>query len=115
MPRRQLDAFRRHQVEERIVLRRHRAMHGLDHALVLLRAGDRQHLRVGGRNALRLRAHAAGDDDLAVFLQRAADGCKRLRLGAVEKAAGVDDDDVRAGVFARELIALRAQPRDDAL
>ena len=115
VPRRQLDAFRRHQIEERIVLRRHRAMHGIDHALILLRAGDRQHLRVGGRDALRLRAHAAGDDDLAVFLQRAADGRKRLRFGAVEKAAGVDDDEIGAGVLARELVALRAQPRDDAL
>ena len=40
---------------------------------------------------------------------------ERLRLGAVEKAAGVDDDEVRAGVLARQLITLRAQPRDDAL
>ena len=45
VPRRQLDALRRHQIEERIVLRRRRAVHGLDHALVLLRPGDRQHVR----------------------------------------------------------------------
>jgi len=36
-------------------------------------------------------------------------------LGAVEKAAGVDDDDVGAIVLTRQLIALRAQPRDDPL
>ena len=44
-----------------------------------------------------------------------ADGGKQLRLGAVEKAAGVDDDEIGAGVLARKLVALRAQPRDDAL
>ena len=44
-----------------------------------------------------------------------ADGVERFRLRAVEKAAGVDDDEVGAVVLARELIALRAQPRDDAL
>ena len=41
----------------------------------------------------------------------ASDSC----LGAVEEAAGVDDDDVGAVVLARELVALRAQLRDDAL
>ena len=40
---------------------------------------------------------------------------EQLRLRAVEKAAGVDDGEVGALVLARELIALRAQPRDDAL
>ena len=40
--RRQLDALRRHQVEIRIVRRRQRAMHGVHHALILLRAGDRR-------------------------------------------------------------------------
>ena len=116
VPRRQLDAFRRHQIEERIVLRRRRAMHGVEHALVLLRAGDRR-ARWGmcGGDLLRLGAHAAGDDDLAVFRQRLADGGERFRLGAVEKAAGVDDDEVGAGVLARQLIALGAQARDDAL
>ena len=49
VPRRELDAFRRHQVEERIVLRRHGAVHGLDHAFILLRAGDGEHLRIAAR------------------------------------------------------------------
>ena len=50
---------------------------------------------------LRLRAHAAGDDDLAVLGQRLADGVERFRLRAVEEAAGVDDDEVGALVLAR--------------
>src|SRR5262249_47207457 len=44
-----------------------------------------------------------------------ADRVERLRLGAVEEAAGIDDDEVRALVRTRELVALGAQPRDDAL
>ncbi len=36
-------------------------------------------------------------------------------LGAVEKAAGVDDDGVGAGVAARQLVAFRAQLRQDPL
>ena len=115
MARRQLDAFRRHQIDERIVLRRHGAVHGLEHALILLRAGDRQHARMGGGDVLGLGAHAAGDDDLAVFLQRQPDGGERFRLGAVEKAAGVDDDQVGADMLAGQLIALGAQAGDDAL
>ncbi len=68
-----------------------------------------------GGDLLRLRAHAAGDDDLAVLGHGGADGGEQFRLGAVEKAAGIDDGEVGAGMLARQLITLRAQPRDDAL
>ena len=68
-----------------------------------------------GGDLFRLRAHAAGDDDLAVFRHGRADGGERFRLRAVEKTAGIDDGEVGAGMLAREFIALRAQPRDDAL
>ena len=93
----------------------HRAMHRVDHALILLRAGDRQHLRKPVGDLLRLVTHAAGDDDLAVLVQRGADRGERFLLGAVEEAAGVDDDEIGSGMLAGELIAFRAQPRDDAL
>jgi hypothetical protein len=36
-------------------------------------------------------------------------------LGAIEEAAGVDDDDVGARMALAELVALRAQRGDDAL
>ena len=99
----------------RVVRRRQRAMHGIQHALILLRPGDRQHAGIGGLDLLRFRAHAAGDDDLAVLGHGVADRAERFLLGAVEEAAGVDDDDVGAVMLARELIAFRAQARDDAL
>ncbi len=115
MPRRQLDALRRHQVNMRVMDRRQRAMHRFEHALILLRSGDRQYAGVGGLDLLGLRAHATGDDHFAVFGHRFADGAERFLLGAVEEPAGVDDDEVGAVVLARQLIPFRAQPRDDAL
>ncbi len=105
----------RHEIEERIVLRRRGLVDRGEHALVLLRPGDREHVGELGRDLLRLRAHAAGDDHLAVLGQRLADGVERFRLGAVEEPAGVDDDEVGAFVLAAELIALGAQLGDDAL
>ena len=86
-----------------------------DHALILLRPGDGEHVGITCGDLFRLGTHAAGDDHLAVFGQRRADRLERLRLRAVEEAAGVDDDEVGAVMLARELIALRAQARDDAL
>jgi hypothetical protein len=90
-------------------------MHGVEHAFILLRAGDRQQVGIGGFDLLGLGAHAAGDDDLAVLRHGFADGAQRLRLGAVEEAAGVDDDDVGAVVLAGEFVTFGPQARDDAL
>src|SRR5262249_6526228 len=42
-------------------------------------------------------------------------GGERFLLGAVEKAAGIDDDEVGAVMLARKLVALGAQPGDDPL
>jgi hypothetical protein len=99
----------------RIVHRWQRPVHGLQHALILLRARDRQHPRIGRLDLLGFSAHAAGDDDLAVLGHGLADGAERFLLGAVEEAAGVDDDDVGAVMLAGEFVALRAQTGDDAL
>ena len=90
-------------------------MHGLDHALVLLRTGDREDPGVTSGDLLRLGAHAAGHDHLAVLVERLADGSERFRLGAVEKAAGVDDREVGTGMGTNKFIALRAQAGHDAL
>jgi len=81
----------------------------------LLRPGNGEHARVVRDYLLGLRAHATGDEHLAVLGQRLADSIERLRLSAVEKAAGVDDDKVGAVMLARDLIAFGAQARDDAL
>jgi len=70
---------------------------------------------MGAADRLGLRAHAARHDDAAVLFQRRADGVERLLLGAVEEAAGVDDDGVGPGVGFRQFVAFGAQPREDAL
>src|SRR3954471_14494784 len=62
-----------------------------------------------------LGAEAAGDDDLAVFGERLADRVERFLDRRVDEAAGVDDDEVGAGVVGRGGVALRAQLREDAL
>ncbi len=90
-------------------------MHGRNHALVLLRSRHRQHAGIARGDLLGLGTHAAGDDHLAVLRHGFADRGERFLLGAVEEAAGVDDDDVGAVMLACELIALRTQPGDDAL
>ncbi len=113
--RRQLDALRRHEVHARVVRRRQRLVNGRDDALVLLRPGHGQHLRKAFADQLRLGPHAAGDDDLAVRLERLADGRERFGLGRIEEAAGVDDDRVSARVVLAQDVALGAQLRDDSL
>src|SRR3954465_4227369 len=99
----------------RIVGGRQRAMHGVQHALILLRAGDREHAGIGLLDLLGFRTHATGDDHLAVLGHGLADRRERFLLGAVEEAAGIDDDDVGPVMLAGKLVALGAQARDDAL
>ena len=115
MARRQLDALLGDEVDERVVRRRRGVVHRRHHALEGLRAGDRRDIGKGVADRVGLGAHAAGDDHLAVLVHRRADRGERFRLGAVEKAAGVDDDGVGAGVAARELVAFGAQLREDPL
>jgi hypothetical protein len=91
-------------------------MHGVEHALILLRPGDRQHAGIGFASICSGSAPMQPVTMTLPFSASASpmapsDSC----LGAVEKAAGVDDDEVGAVVLARQLIAFGAQPRDDAL
>ena len=100
VPRRQLDAGRRHEVGVRIVRLRQVPVHVIEHLARRMRPGDRQHLRMHLRDqvlaAVAARAEAAGDDDLAVFGKRLADRVERFLHGGVDEAAGVDDDEVGA-------------------
>ncbi|RMS10129.1 hypothetical protein ALP75_204828 [Pseudomonas syringae pv. actinidiae] len=116
MARGQLDALRRHQIDQRVVILawRHDIVHGIDHLLVLLRAGHRQHTRVYGANHACIDAHAAGDDDLAVFLDRFADHFQRLGLGRVDEAAGIDHNHVGVLVGRNDFVTFHAQLGQDA-
>ena len=113
MARGQLDALGRHQIQIGIMGGRGGLMHGLHHALVGLRAGDGQHAGIGLADGAGLGAHAAGDDHLAILVERRADGGEGFRLGGIEEAAGVDHHGVGPRMAAGQLIALGAQAGDD--
>ena len=115
MARGELEARLGHQIE---IGRRHRRrsiVDRVDDLLVLVCAGDREHLREAGADDFGLLAHTAGDDDPAVLRDRLADRLQALLLGGIEEAAGVDEHHVRAFVIGRHGIALRTQFREDAL
>ena len=109
------EALRRHEIEKGIVRARHRLVHLGNDGLILMRAGDREHVRMARANALGLDAEAAGHDDAAILGERLADRLERLFLGAVEEAAGVHHDRVGVLVARRQLVAFGAKPGDDAL
>ena len=98
VPRRQAQALRRHEVEVGVVQRRHRVVHRFHDASYW--CGPVTASTPGMRLAdhVLLDAEAAGDDDAAVLGHRFADRVEAFLLGGVEKAAGVDDDDVGAVV-----------------
>ena len=99
--RRQLDALRRHQVDERRMRFRQVHMHRVHHFAQCVRAGNGQHLGVHLQDdvvASRVffRAQTAGHDDLAVLMQRLADGVERFLYRSIDKAAGIDDHQIGA-------------------
>jgi hypothetical protein len=61
------------------------------------------------------RTQAARDYNPAILCERLADRAERFLDRGVDEAAGVDDDEVRAGVARRGGVALGAQLREDAL
>jgi hypothetical protein len=116
MPRRQLDALRRHQVQERVVRRRQVLVHRRHHLLVALRPCGLQHLRVLRADEIGFgRAQAAGDDDLAVLRHRLADGVQRFMDGGIDEAAGVHHHEVGVLVGRRDLVTLDLELGQDAL
>ena len=115
MARREVDARGRQQVDERIGRGWHGGVNGVEHGLVLVRAGDGEDGRVRAGDVVGLRAETAGDDDAAVLGERLADRFEALGLGAVEEAAGVHDDRLGSGIVGRDRVALGAQAGEDAL
>ena len=111
----ELEARLGDQVEERRGHRRRGLVHRLHHLLVLVRAGDREHLREARADDLGLLAEAAGDDDAAVLRNGLADRLEALFLGRIEEAAGVDQHHVRARIIGRHVIAFGAQLGHDPL
>jgi len=90
-------------------------VHGLHHGRRVVRAGNGKNRRMRFLDYAFFCPEASGDDDAPVLGQRLADGVERLGDRGVDEAAGVDDDEVGAGVVGRGGVALGAQLREDAL
>ncbi len=90
-------------------------MYGVHHGIVLVRAGDGGDIGEACTDHRLFAAHAAGDDNLAVFRQCLADGVQAFFLRGIEEPAGIDDNDVSAGIGGRRVIAFTLQARQDAL
>ena len=103
------------EVDEGVGDRRSGLVDRSDDFLILLRPGDREHLREAGADDVGFLAHAAGDDDPAILGDGLADRLEALLLGGIEEAAGVDQHDVRAGIIGRHVIAVGAQLGHDPL
>ena len=87
----------------------------LDHVFVLVGAGHRQDGGVRSADCLGILAHAAGHDHAAVLGDGFADCGQAFFLRTVEEAAGIDQDDIGAGVVRAHRIAVGAQAGEDAL
>ena len=114
----ELDTLRWHQVNQGVVavdygLRNH-LMDGRNHFFVGMRAGDAKHAGMHAGDLLGVFAHAAGDNDAAVFTHGLADGVERFLLGAVDETAGVDDDHIGAFIAGDDVVAFQFQLGEDA-
>ena len=114
MARREFQTTFGDQIDERIGDGGRCFMHRIHHILILMRAGDCQHAGEACTDQFGFIAHAAGDDDAAVFGDCLTDRFERFLLRGVEKAAGVDQHDVGPRIIEGHLIAIGAQFRQDA-
>ena len=114
MTRRQLHALFRHQAEERVVFRLRRVVVDVfQHLFIAVRTGNFQHLRMHFADLIFFCAQAAGDDHFAVFFQRFANRFQRLLHGAIDKAAGVNDNHISVIVGGNHVISFGAQFSQD--
>ena len=112
---REFDALRRHKVGVGVVRLGQVRVHRLEYPGRIVRPGHRQHRRMRRLHHAVFCPEAAGNDHLAVFRKRLADGVQRFGDRRVDEAAGIDDYEVRALVGRRHQVTLGAQLREDAL
>src|SRR3546814_9662422 len=82
------------QIDERTLRRRRGVVNGVDDLLILMRAGDGEHVGEAGADDVGFAAHAAGDDDAAVFCHRFADRVEAFLLRRIDETSGVDEHHV---------------------
>lgn len=113
MARSELEALLRHKIEKWIFGGRHGFVHGPHDGFEILRPAYPAKVWEFSQDRFRFRAHAACDNDLAVFRGGRANRGKRFGLGTVEKAASVNDNRRRVLMRVGEFVTLRAQTAND--
>ena len=90
-------------------------MDSIQNLFVLMRASDGQNLGMRAGDILRIGPQTAGDNHLAILMQRLTNRLKTFRLGAVKKAAGVYNHRLGTRIIRADGIALGAQAGQNAL
>ena len=80
---------------------------------ILMRTGDREHIREARTDDVGFITHATCDNHTAVFRNRLTNSLKALFLCGVQKATGVDQHNVGARIIGRQAIAIGAQLCED--
>ena len=104
MPGGETNALWRYQVNKRIVLSRQMLMDGFHYLVCSVRAGHSEYIRVRLFYDITLGTETAGDDHLAVFIQRFTDRIQRLFDSSVNKTTGVHYHQVSTIITGRNFI-----------
>ena len=86
-------------------------MHRANHLLISRGSGDTEHFGVQLHNGLRIvaLAHAASDDDPAIFADGLADSVQRFLFCAVDESAGIDHHDICSLVSGNDIVPIHLQ------
>src|SRR2546422_2358176 len=115
MLRRKLHARSWNEIRIRIMRLRKMRVHRVHHRRGVVWPGDGKNCRMILLDQIGLGAEAARHHHLAVLGERLADRAERLFHRGVDEAAGIDDDQIGAGVARRGGVALGAKLGEDAL
>ena len=90
-------------------------MDSIQNLFVLMRASNGQNLGMRAGDILWIGPQTAGDNHLAILMQRLTNCLKTFRLGTIKKAAGVHNHRFCARIIRADRIALGAQAGQNAL
>ena len=84
-------------------------MHRIHHGLIGVGAGNRQHFGKAVLDASCIGAEAARDDHSPLLREGFTDGFQGFLDGGIDKAAGVDNDEVSISVAAHKIVSFASK------
>ena len=84
------------------------------HLFQCMRTGNGQYIRMRRFDHAFTGTQATRHDDLAILTQGFTDGIERFFHGRINKAAGVDHDQICTGIVTNDVITFRPQTGEDA-